>query len=440
VSEARPALILAAGRPRAAALAVLAGAVEAHPDTAGLDVHVAAPGEGLATAVRGASARGPVVVGWSFTSVGFPDAASALRDVRSAGAGASPATDGRVRAPRLVSDSPGTGRVLHVAGGPHPTADPAGTLRAGFDLVAEGEGERTLVDLLRRLARGEEAAGPGLAWLEAGAVRRGPPSEAVDLDGLPPFAPRLQRFGPIEITRGCAHSCRFCQTTHLHGGRVRHRSPARVAEAAGLLAARGFRDVRFVTPSALGYGSADGSPDLAAVEELLRRVRESAGPSGRLWFGTFPSEVRPEHVTAEAMGLLRRHVANDHLVLGAQSGSDRMLRACHRGHGAEDVRRAVRLVLEAGFRAKVDLIFGLPGEEPADAAATRGLAAEVAGLGAEVHAHAFLPLPGTPWAGATPGEIDPPTRALLEKLGGRGRASGPWRRQEGLARALPSRG
>ena len=28
------------------------------------------------------------------------------------------------------------------------------------------------------------------------------------------------------------------------------------------------------------------------------------GPEGRLFFGTFPSEVRPEHVTAEALALL----------------------------------------------------------------------------------------------------------------------------------------
>jgi B12-binding domain/radical SAM domain protein len=354
-----------------------------------------------------------VVVGWSMTTAGRHAAAAALRDARAAvGAGR---------------------RVLHLAGGPHPTADPEGTLALGFDLAAIGEGEETLVALLRRVADGGDPRGPGLAWRQDGLLRRGPPAPPVDLDALPPFPARLPRLGPIEITRGCGHACRFCQTTHLHGGRVRHRSSSVIAEAARQVVLRGGRDVRFVTPSALAWGSDDGLPRIEALEEMLSRVRGAAGAAARIWFGTFPSEVRPEHVTPEVLRLLRRHVANDHLAIGAQSGSDLVLEACHRGHRAEDVRRAVRLALEAGFRAKVDLIFGLPGETPDDAAASRAMATELADAGAEIRAHAFLPLPGTPWAGAAPGRIDAATRELLGRLAGKGRLSGPWRRQEGVA-------
>jgi radical SAM superfamily enzyme YgiQ (UPF0313 family) len=193
---------------------------------------------------------------------------------------------------------------------------------------------------------------------------------------------------------------------------------------------RGGQDVRFVTPSALAYGSTAGEPILDAVEELLASVREAAGAGARIWLGTFPSEVRPEHVTPEAVRLLRRFVANDHLAIGAQSGSDAVLAAARRGHGAEDVRRAVRVAREGGFGAKVDLIFGLPGETPEDAEASRVLAEELAAEGAEIRVHAFLPLPGTPWAGAAPGRLDEETRRLVERLEGSGRASGPWRRQE----------
>jgi len=433
---ARPVtLLLVDARPRGAALAALAGAVEGDPATAATAIRFAAPGTDLAAAVREAAIRGAVVVGWSITTTALEDAAAALADLwRSTGA-----PGGAQRgAPRPGDVAPAAG-VLHVAGGPHPTADPAGTLGAGFDLAAVGEGEATLVALLRRIAAAADPRGPGLAWREAGGVRLGARPAPVDLDACPPFPERARRLGPIEITRGCGHACRFCQTTHLHGGRIRHRSAAAVARAAGAIAARGLRDVRFVSPSALAYGSDDGSPRLEAVEELLRRVREAIGAPGRIWLGSFPSEVRPEHVTPEALRLLRRHVANDHLVVGAQSGSDVVLQACHRGHGTAEVRRAVRLALEAGFRAKVDLVFGLPGETPGDAAASRALAQELAGLGAEIHAHAFLPLPGTPWAGAPAGRIDGETRRLLERLAGHGRASGPWRRQEGLARAIAAR-
>jgi B12-binding domain/radical SAM domain protein len=410
-----------------AALAALAAAVESDPATASTPVRLSRPGPELAVAVREASARGPVVVGWSFTSGGLGAAAAARAEAARATAGVVPVADG---------GAPGRAGVLHVAGGPHPSADPAGTLAAGFHLAAVGEGEGTLVALLRRVGEGGDPRGPGLAWAEAGRLRLGPRPDPVDLDACPPFPDRLRRLGPIEITRGCRHACRFCQTARLHGGRVRHRSPRSVAAAARAIAARGLRDVRFVTPSALAYGSTDGAPRLDAVEELLVRVREALGAGGRIWLGSFPSEIRPEHVTPEALRLLRRHVANDHLVIGAQSGSDAVLEACRRGHGSGEVRRAVRLALQAGFRAKVDLIFGLPGETPGDAAASRALASDLAGLGAEIHAHAFLPLPGTPWAGAPPGRIDGQTRKLLEQLAGRGRASGPWRAQEAMARAL----
>ncbi len=38
--------------------------------------------------------------------------------------------------------------ILYVAGGPHPSGDPEGTLQLGFDLVLIGEGEITFPRLL----------------------------------------------------------------------------------------------------------------------------------------------------------------------------------------------------------------------------------------------------------------------------------------------------
>ena len=412
---AAPTLIVARRRTARFGLHAVAGAVEAAPGI-GAALRVADGREAVLAAAREALGGGPAVVAWSFYSAGFREAAADLAWIR-----------GRL-------DSPG---LLHVAGGPHAAAEPEETLRAGFDLVATGEGETTAVDLLRRLGRGDDPRrAPGLAWLEEGALRRGRAPAPVDLDAVPPFAPGLGLFGPVELTRGCGHACRYCQTTFLHGGRMRHRSPEVVAGWVRRLAASGIRDVRFVTPSALAYGSAGGEPRLDRVEALLSAVKEAAGTRGRIFLGTFPSEVRPEHLTPEALRLLRRFVANDNLVIGAQSGSDRLLAACRRGHDVEAVRRAVRWTLEAGFAARVDLIFGLPGESPGDAAATRLLMEELCGLGAEIHAHAFLPLPGTPWSGEPPGRVDAETRRLLDRLASRGRAYGAWRTQEALGEAL----
>jgi radical SAM superfamily enzyme YgiQ (UPF0313 family) len=101
--------------------------------------------------------------------------------------------------------------------------------------------------------------------------------------------------------------------------------------------------------------------------------------------------------------------------------------------------RVVRYAGEAGFRASVDFISGLPGETPEDAAASRALMSDLAELGARIHAHAFLPLPGTPWQREAPGEIDGATALLLDRLASRGCAYGQWKGQARLAGRLAAR-
>ena len=364
----------------------------------------------VAAAAREAEDRGlRAVCGWPFLSARAAEAVADLREVRGL---------------------PGGAAALHVAGGPHPTAAPRDVLAAGFDLVVPGEGERSLLALLGRVARGEDPrAGRGIAWLEGGVLVRAPREAPVVLDEHPAFSNVRGRAGPIEITRGCVHACAYCQTSSVLGARLRHRSLAAVAEAVRALSDRGMRDVRFVTPSALSYGAEGEEARPDAVGALLEAARAAGGPRARLFLGTFPSELRPEHATPASLALLRRHVANEKLLLGAQSGSDRMLAALRRGHGAEHVRAAVRYALEAGFRPEVDFIVGLPGEDDEDRAATRRLVAWCADQGARVHGHIFMPLPGTSLADAPPGRPDPDTVALLASLEGRGAAFGQWRRQ-----------
>jgi radical SAM superfamily enzyme YgiQ (UPF0313 family) len=98
-----------------------------------------------------------------------------------------------------------------------------------------------------------------------------------------------------------------------------------------------------------------------------------------------------------------------------------------RGHDVAAVRRAVATARACGFRPSVDFVFGLPGEEEEDREATRRLVSEVARAGARVHAHAFDPLPGTPWRAEPPGRLDEATAALLARLHAGGRAYGAWR-------------
>jgi B12-binding domain/radical SAM domain protein len=278
---------------------------------------------------------------------------------------------------------------------------------------------------------------PGIASLTSdGQLRKNGRAERIVLDDFPPFGPAHDRFGPIEITRGCIYACRFCQTPYFAGANFRHRSVANVREWARYLVGRGFRDFRFLTPTSLSYGTATAEPDLAAVEALLAGVREEIGPERKLWFGTFPSEVRPEHVSDASLRLLKKWVSNKALIVGGQSGSDRVLAASARGHDAAAVERAVVLCVEHGFVPHVDFLLGLPEETPVDVEATLQLMDRLVARGAKVHGHTFLPLPGTPFRKAAAGALTDEVRRRLRNLASKGQLYGQWEQQEATAQQM----
>lgn len=398
---------------------VLTGALETDPRTAGVPIEFANGVDAVVAAITKALAapEARVLVGWSFYSPDFVPMRDELQAVRA-----------------RVADA----RVLHVVGGVHAAAEPEATLRAGWDLAAIGEGEQLVRELVLCLgAGGEPRSVPGIASLtNDGQLRKNGRAERIVLDDFPPFGPAHDRFGPIEITRGCIYACRFCQTPYFAGANFRHRSVANVREWARYLVGRGFRDFRFLTPTSLSYGTATAEPDLAAVEALLAGVREEIGPERKLWFGTFPSEVRPEHVGDASLRLLKKWVSNRALIVGGQSGSDRVLAASARGHDAAAVERAVALCVEHGFVPHVDFLLGLPEETPVDVEATLQLMDRLVARGAKVHGHTFLPLPGTPFRKAAAGALTDEVRRRLRNFASKGQLYGQWEQQEATAQQM----
>ena len=95
--------------------------------------------------------------------------------------------------------------------------------------------------------------------------------EGLVLDQYPPFAARNAKFGAIEITRGCIYACRFCQTPFLNKARFRHRSVENIAHWTRVLREAGKRDMRFITPTSMSYGTQDESVNLEAIERCWRR-------------------------------------------------------------------------------------------------------------------------------------------------------------------------
>jgi B12-binding domain/radical SAM domain protein len=326
--------------------------------------------------------------------------------------------------------------IVIIAGGPHPTGDPQRTLMMGFDIVVIGEGENTICDLLKAMKiNGDFKQVKGIAYLDPKnkycyTGKRAP----IDLDSYPPFPIKFTQFGAIEITRGCPYVCYYCQTPYILGTFPRHRSVESIFKYIKIMKNENLTDIRFISPNAFSYGSQDGKTlNITKVEELLSNVRKLIGTSGKLFFGSFPSEVRPEHVMRETVNLILKYADNDNIIIGAQSGSQKILDLCHRDHSIEDVINAVELTINAGLKANVDFIFGLPNESEEDIKLTIELMETLTKKGAKIHTHAFIPLPQTPFAQKKVAPINEKLKRVIKSLNSRGLAYGEWERQEQLA-------
>ena len=313
-----------------------------------------------------------------------------------------------------------------VAGGPDPSFLYELWLQF-VDAVCVGEGEEGIKRFLLALSEGEK---PEAASEAAGFATpsNAPSIHHTDLAEVPAVSTSFKMFGPVELTRSCPNACAFCQTPRLFGP-VRHRPLEAVLEACCKMVARNMYDLRFIAPNALGYPH---------WRQLLERLQPLRRKGVRVFFGSFPSEVRPESLTEENIKLLKRFCDNMRLVVGVQSGSNRTLMRLERGHTVEAAIEGVERAIEAGFRVDVDFIFGFPEEiEPEEElAVSLSVAERLAEMGVRIHGHWFLPLPGTPLWGMRPHEPSPALERRIRRLLGRA-GFGQWQKQRLLASKLP---
>jgi len=338
---------------------------------------------------------------------------------------------------------PSMKNLLTVVGGPHASGDPVGSIKLGFDYVFIGEAEESLPAFIRSLFEGEDPIEKvsGILTRRDGEYVFTGRAKYVDLNKFPPFAYWRNLFSPIEITRGCPFGCKYCQVSIMHGARPRHRSLKNVLKYSEILLKSGRKDLRFISPNAFSYlgdGLKLNVDGLCGLVESLHKLARSFG--GRFFLGTFPSEVRPEHAAEEdVVKCISGKVSNKRIIIGAQSGSERVLKAINRGHDVNDVLNAVYVLNKYGFEVDIDFILGLPPEEYEDMEKSiKLMELLVSRFRARIHAHYYLPLPGSPFDVAEPRPIPIPLRKRLFKLLGRGRLYGDWLRQERLSREIVS--
>ena len=327
--------------------------------------------------------------------------------------------------------------VIIVGGGAHASVRPKELIANGFDYAVVGEGEVVFPELIWELMNGGDPTRiQGVVDETTDEIPLPKNLQPVPLDDCPPFALGMNILGPVEVTRGCPFQCKFCSTPFLTGGKVRHRSIESITKWLKLAVEKsGFQRTWFLSPNALSYGGHGRKPEPEKLETLLKEVSKIEGLE-EIFFGSFPSEVRPEFVSSAILEMLRGYVANQTLQIGLQSSSNRVLELANRHHTVEEGLDAIRTALDTGFIPHVDMIFGLPGETKEELHDSINLCYELVEMGAKTHGHVFMPLPGSKYEDQPPGRLDTESRRLLGELSRRKDMTGSWSTQEGIAEYL----
>ncbi len=323
-------------------------------------------------------------------------------------------------------------RVTFIAGGSHPTGDPLTTLKFGFDFSFIGEAEYSLPFFLKNfLEKDDIYKTPGIAFLKnetsISSTSRPPP---INLDDYLFLSKKRKLYPPLEITRGCAFGCTFCQVPMLFKHRIRHRSAEIIINMVKWMVTKQLNDIRFITPNSFGYLSkSTKSVNQEGIMYLLEGLRSIKGVRS-IFYGTFPGEVRPETVSEELITKIKPLIANRRISIGLQSGSNKVLREIRRGHTVEEAVSAIDILLSSGFTPIVDIIIGLPGATEDDEEQTIHVIDNLIQKQAIIRAHVFMPLPGTALESSIYHPISPKIRKKLGRLNSTGKIEGNWNQQE----------
>jgi tRNA-2-methylthio-N6-dimethylallyladenosine synthase len=197
----------------------------------------------------------------------------------------------------------------------------------------------------------------------------------------------------LTVQEGCDKFCAFCVVPYTRGAEL-SRPVARIVAEAEALAQAGVRELTLIGQNVNAYHGpgADGRPWTLA--RLLERMAAIPGIARLRYTTSHPNDMDDALIAAHRdLGALMPY-----LHLPVQSGSDSVLAAMNRKHGADDYRRIVEKVKAArpDIALSSDFIVGFPGETDADFAATMALIDDV--RFASAYSFKYSPRPGTPAA------------------------------------------
>ncbi|MBN1109245.1 MAG: radical SAM protein [Methanomassiliicoccales archaeon] len=294
-------------------------------------------------------------------------------------------------------------RTLTVLGGVHFTALPEESLLdfPEVDLIVRGEGEVTLVDLLRRWGKGEGFGDvAGISFRGNGTVVHNPGRPLIpDLDSLPypayhlveehldryhfsMMAGKNTQYLIMEGSRGCSHRCSFCTQWRHWNGVWRTKSPKRIAQEMEFLHDEYGGRFLWLTDDNFDYAHRG--------RELYEELRGRPFIDDISWF--FQARTDDIAQNPEVAGRLRE-VGNTWILMGVESGSQERLEEFGKGERVGDAYRAVETLRRNDILSQAMLVIGSREDTHRSIEATRDFAEE---LGSDITIFSVLtPFPGT---------------------------------------------
>jgi tRNA-2-methylthio-N6-dimethylallyladenosine synthase len=219
---------------------------------------------------------------------------------------------------------------------------------------------------------------------------------------------RAQPSAFITVQEGCDKFCTFCVVPYTRGAEFSRPAAAVVAEAERL-AASGAREVTLLGQNVNAYrGEGTDGADWS-LAKLLRRLAVVPGIERLRYTTSHPRDMDDDLVQLHG----DEPKLMPYLHLPFQAGSDRILKAMNRKHGAEDYAALVDRIRAArpDIALSTDIIVGFPGETDADFEDTMTLVRDI-GF-ARAFSFKYSARPGTP-AAELPNQI--PDRVARERL------------------------
>lgn len=271
-------------------------------------------------------------------------------------------------------------------------------LKTGADYVILGEGELTLLELVKGLESGKEIIDlPGLAYMKDGQIKTNHRRPVLkDLDQLPLPAWDIlpldgyreiwkKQFGyfslNIATTRGCPYKCNWCAKP-LFGNRYHARSPFHVVEEWQMLVEKFGAQHIWVADDIFGL-----KPGWIAEFADLVNERNIRIP--------FKIQSRADLLIQENTVKDLARAGCQEVWIGAESGSQKILDAMEKGIKLEQIKKARQLLKEHGIRTAFFIQFGYPGEGIEEIEETFELVKTL--LPDEIGVSVSYPLPGTPF-------------------------------------------